>query len=36
MDDLLSTLACPISYELIEDPIQLLCCGKSISREAFD
>ena len=35
MDDLLSTLTCPITYELIEDPIQLPCCGKSVSREAL-
>ena len=35
MNDILDTLTCPITLELIEDPVQLPCCGKSVSRAAL-
>ena len=32
MENILETLTCPITLEIIEDPVQLPCCGKSVSR----
>ena len=26
-------LICPITHMLLEDPVQLPCCGRAISRE---
>jgi ankyrin repeat protein/uncharacterized protein YegL len=31
-EDILQTLTCPITLDLIEDPVQVPCCGKSVSR----
>ena len=33
MESILNTLICPITLEIIEDPVQLPCCGKSVSRQ---
>ena len=32
MEGILNSLTCPITLEIIEDPVQLPCCGKSVSR----
>lgn len=32
MDQLLDTVICPITLDIIKDPVQLPCCGKSVSR----
>ena len=32
MESILESLECPITLNIIEDPVQLPCCGKSVSR----
>ena len=32
MEEIINTLTCPITLDIIEDPVQLPCCGKSVSR----
>ncbi|OHT10611.1 hypothetical protein TRFO_20016 [Tritrichomonas foetus] len=35
MDQILDNLRCPITYDIIEDPVQVPCCGKSVSRNGL-
>ena len=32
MESILESLECPITLDIIKDPVQLPCCGKSVSR----
>ena len=32
MEEILNSLICPITLDIIVDPVQLPCCGKSVSR----
>ena len=32
MEEIINTLTYPITLDIIEDPVQLPCCGKSVSR----